>query len=83
MVDLPAPIIPTSTIERPPKAAEISASWVVALTALGKIVSDISSIDGRGMWLFGDHTTRTAISPCNEISNMVVVNRALAEEFNG
>src|SRR5882724_2923753 len=33
MVDLPAPIIPTSTTERTPKATVISASWrVLALT---------------------------------------------------
>ena len=33
MVDLPAPIIPTSTTERAPSAAVISASWVVLALA--------------------------------------------------
>jgi hypothetical protein len=47
MVDLPAPIIPTSTIERWPKAAVTSASWV-ALAAFGKMASDIFPINDGG-----------------------------------
>ena len=34
MVDFPAPIIPTSTIERVPSAAMISASWDVLTLAV-------------------------------------------------
>ena len=41
MVDLPAPIIPTSTTERAPSAAVISASWV-ALALAGEAVSGIA-----------------------------------------
>ena len=40
MVDLPAPIMPTSTIDRDPKAAVISASRV-GLACVGKAASDI------------------------------------------
>ncbi len=40
MVDLPAPIMPISTIERLSRAAEISASWGVPAGA-GEAVSDI------------------------------------------
>jgi hypothetical protein len=40
MVDLPAPIIPTSTTERVPSAAVISASWDVPAPA-DEAVSDI------------------------------------------
>ena len=40
MVDLPAPIMPTSTIERVPSAAVISASWGV-LAGAGEAVSGI------------------------------------------
>jgi hypothetical protein len=47
MVDLPTPIIPTSTIDRAPSAAMISASWV-ALALAGEVVSGIDSLDGRG-----------------------------------
>jgi hypothetical protein len=39
-VDLPAPIMPTSTIERAPSARDISASWD-ALAPAGEAVSDI------------------------------------------
>src|SRR6185437_8822843 len=42
MVDLPAPIIPTNTIERLPRAAEIPASWAVPGAADETVVSDIS-----------------------------------------
>jgi hypothetical protein len=49
MVDLPAPIMPTSTTERFPRAATIAASWdTLAIT--GKTVSDIKNtcnINGR------------------------------------
>jgi hypothetical protein len=40
MVDLPAPIMPTSTTERAPSAAMISASWD-ALALAGEAVSGI------------------------------------------
>jgi hypothetical protein len=40
MVDLPAPIMPTSTSERVPSAAAISASWD-ALAPAGEAVSGI------------------------------------------
>jgi hypothetical protein len=40
MVDLPAPIMPTSTTERVPSAAVISASWD-ALALAGGAVSGI------------------------------------------
>jgi hypothetical protein len=43
MVDLPAPIMPTSTTERVPSAAEISASWD-ALALAGETVSGIEEI---------------------------------------
>ena len=47
MVDLPAPIIPTSTTDRVPSAAIISASWV-ALVLVGEVVTGMHSLDGRG-----------------------------------
>jgi hypothetical protein len=42
MVDLPAPIMPTSTTERFPSAATMAASWG-ALAMAGKMVSDIKN----------------------------------------
>ena len=46
IVDLPAPIMPTSTIERIPSAEVISASWGV-LAGTGTAVSDIKKL---GCW---------------------------------
>src|SRR5258708_23034117 len=46
MVDLPAPIMPTSTTERVPSAEVISASWDV-LAPAGVAVSSISMLDFR------------------------------------
>ena len=42
MVDLPAPIMPTSTTERLPRADVMSASWV-GLVCAGAAVSDIKN----------------------------------------
>ena len=48
MVDLPAPIMPTSTTERRPSADVMSASWV-GLAWAGAAVSDIeNSVDFAG-----------------------------------
>src|SRR5258705_12742477 len=47
MVDLPAPIMPTSTTERVPSAEVISASWDV-LAPAGVAVSGISMLRWRG-----------------------------------
>ncbi len=76
MVDLPAPIMPTSTTERVPSAADISASWD-ALAPAGETVSGIKSLIRRGIAAFcATYTTpadTVARGSCNEVANMLVV----------
>jgi hypothetical protein len=68
MVDLPAPIMPTSTIDRGPKAAVISASRV-GLACVGKAASDIKKLCSARIAAFcATYTTpgdTTARATCN------------------
>ena len=78
MVDLPAPIIPTSTTERGPSAAAISASWD-ALALAGESISDISSepqltaADAAFRVTYTTPASGLARDSCNGLANMVVV----------
>ena len=79
IVDLPAPIMPTSTTERPPSAALISASWIIAVLA-GETVSGISSLKAVTDAAFRATILPPPIpllvrrrDPCNGMANMVVV----------
>jgi hypothetical protein len=58
MVDLPAPIMPTSTTERVPSAAVIWAYWDGPPLA-GEAFSGMSSLDGRGCGIPRNYTTPT------------------------
>jgi hypothetical protein len=76
MVDLPTPIIPTSTTDRVPSAAVISASWDPPVLADGA-VSGISMLGCRGNAAFrATYTTpadTVARDSCNGMANMLVV----------
>ena len=76
MVDFPAPIIPTSTTERVPRAAVISASWDPPTPAVGT-VSDIDRSAATELRRFGaTYTTpadTVARDSCNRGANMLVV----------
>src|SRR5882757_4609672 len=75
MVDLPAPIIPTSTIDRGPSAAVMSASRL-GLVGAGTAVSDIKKLGYRGRFVRirviyttpGDTVTSNS---CNRAGNML------------
>jgi hypothetical protein len=86
MVDLPAPIIPTSTIDRVPSAAVISASWDV-LAVAGEAASDIENSVAAGIAAFrATYTTpadTVARDSCNRRGNMLVVSLAIPDDFNG
>jgi hypothetical protein len=71
MVDLPAPIMPTSTMERVPSAAVISASWKVLVVA-GKTVSDIKAHLLRICRVRRHHTT-----PADTVASAPVLNENL------
>jgi hypothetical protein len=83
MVDLPAPIMPTSTTERVPSADVMSASWEVLVVA-GKAYSGIKKLCRRKLVTF--HATYTtpadtvARDSCNRQGNMLEVRRAYPDD---
>src|SRR5882672_1293246 len=84
MVDLPAPIMPTSTTERVPSAALMSASWD-ALVLAGEAVSGIKiALSPRIAALCVTYTTAAdtvARGSCNEGGNMLVVSLGRPRSF--
>ena len=83
MVDLPAPIMPTSTTERDPSADVMSASWEM-LAAACEAVSGIQNSVAAGIAAF--HVTYTthgndqARGSCNRQGNMLEVRRAYPDD---
>src|SRR6266508_3595153 len=74
--DLPAPIMPTSTIERRPSAAAMAASAGAAGPVFCRARSDMAFFRKRAQWPHISFLVQAGGASCHGGENMIVVNGA-------